>query len=116
MRSGGGFYTPGGGSLLYFGERHSNDASDQQFAEVEYLWKQFKPDIAFNEGGNPPVESTRDLAINMNGGPGLVRFLAARDNIPVRSLDPTRSEGFFRPSEMCPSSQVRYVEYHAKQR
>src|SRR5580692_11854806 len=53
-------YTPGGGSLLYFGERHSNDPSDQQFAEVEYLWKQFKPDIAFNEGGNPPVESTRD--------------------------------------------------------
>jgi hypothetical protein len=85
-------YTPGGGSLLYFGERHSNDPSDQQFTEVEYLWKQFKPDIAFNEGGNPPVESTRDLAISMNGGPGLVRFLAARDNIPVRSLDATRSE------------------------
>jgi len=85
-------YTPAGGSLLYFGEKHSNDPSDQQFAEVEYLWKQFKPDVAFNEGGNPPVESTRDVAISMSGGPGLVRFLAARDNISVRSLDPTISE------------------------
>jgi hypothetical protein len=85
-------YTPDGGSLIYFGERHSNDPSDQQFAEVEYLWKEFKPDIAFNEGGNPPVEATRDLAISTYGGPGLVRFLAARDKIPVRSLDPTRSE------------------------
>jgi hypothetical protein len=85
-------YTPDGGSLLYFGARHSNNPNDPQFLDIEYWWTQFKPDIALNEGGNPPVLKTRDEAISKAGEPGLVRFLAARDKIPVRSLDPSRSE------------------------
>jgi len=80
------------GSLLYFGAKHSNDPLDEQFSEIEALWKQFQPDVAFNEGGNPPVEQTRDEAIKRWGEPGLVRFLASRDKVPVRSIDPTRAE------------------------
>jgi CRISPR/Cas system-associated protein endoribonuclease Cas2 len=85
-------YTSGGGSLLYYGARHSDNPDDQQFLEIEYLWTQFKPDIAFNEGGDPPVEKTRNEAIRRAGEPGLIRFLAARDKVPVMSLDPTRSQ------------------------
>jgi len=80
------------GALLYFGAKHSNDPRDAQFAEIEALWKQFQPQLAFNEGGDPPVAPTRDVAIMRFGEPGLIRFLAARDKIPVRSIDPTRAE------------------------
>jgi len=100
-------YTIGGGSLLYFGARHSNDPNDQQFSEIEYHWAQFKPDIAFNEGGDPPVEKTRNEEIRKYGEPGLVRFLAARDNIPVRSLDPTRSEEVAILRKKYPLEQIK---------
>lgn len=48
--------------------------------------------MAFNEGGHPPIEATRDAAVEKYGEPGLVRFLAARDDIPVASLAPDRAE------------------------
>jgi hypothetical protein len=85
-------YRPDGGALLYFGAKHSSDSKDEQLAQIEYLWTQFKPEIAFNEGGNPPVEKTREEAITKYGEPGLIRFLAHRDGIPVESIDPTPAE------------------------
>src|SRR5690606_16826139 len=48
------------------------------------------PTMVFNEGGDPPTAETRDAAITQFGEAGLVRYLAARDAIPVRSLEPTR--------------------------
>ncbi len=100
-------YTSGGGSLLYFGARHSNNPTDQQFSAIGYFWTQFKADIAFNEGGDPPVEKTRDESIRRYGEPGLIRFLAARDKIPVRSLDPTRSEQVAVLCKKYPAEQIK---------
>lgn len=80
----------GQGQLVYFGSRHSYDPADPQMACIEAAWRAFRPTLAFNEGGNPPVEPTRDAAIAKHGEAGLVRFLAARDRVPVRSLEPTR--------------------------
>jgi hypothetical protein len=80
------------GELFYFGARHSNDPSDNQFSEIQAQWERLKPEIAFNEGGNPPTEKIREQAIQKHGEPGFVRFLAARDGIPVRSIDPTTAD------------------------
>ena len=80
----------GGGALLYFGAAHSSDPSDTQFDQIERLWAEFRAHISFNEGGNPPTENERSAAIRKYGEPGLIRYLAARDNVPVHSLDPSR--------------------------
>lgn len=84
--------TQGPGELLYYGARHTYSPDDPQIEEIERLWNAFRPDIALNEGGNPPIESSRDGTVRMSGEPGLVRFLAARDDVPVTTLDPSRSE------------------------
>ncbi len=80
------------GKLLYFGAEHVNDPAHPQTAKIEAAWEAFRPDIAFTEGGFPPIEKTRDLAIQKNGEAGLVRFLAARDDVPTTTLDPSRAE------------------------
>jgi hypothetical protein len=85
-------FDPPRGTLLYYGARHTNVPADPQVQEIERLWTAFKPSMVFNEGGSPPVEETRDLAVERYGEAGLVRFLAARDDIPVASLDPDRGE------------------------
>ena len=80
------------GELLYFGARHTRDPANSQVSEIERLWREFRPDIAFNEGGDPPAEKSLVEAVTKYGEPGLVRFLAARDRVPVQSIDPTRAE------------------------
>ena len=77
-----------GGTLLYYGANHTSDPSDPQIAEIESLWIEFQPDLAFNEGGDPPTEEDRNVAIRKYGEPGLIRYLAARNHVPVRSLEP----------------------------
>lgn len=80
------------GTLFYFGAAHTFDPADAQFALIEREWDRFRPDIAFTEGGSPPIKRTRDEAIQSAGEPGFVRFLAARDNVPTTTLDPSRAE------------------------
>jgi hypothetical protein len=82
----------GKGALLYFGAQHSNDPKHPQNEQIQQLWKSFRPTIAFNEGGDPPTLKAAEEAISKFGETGLVRFLAARDNVPVRSLEPSRGE------------------------
>jgi hypothetical protein len=45
-----------------------------------------------NEGGNPPFAATVAEAVTQYGEAGLIRFLARRDDVPVVSIDPSRSE------------------------
>jgi len=80
------------GELLYYGARHTYLPGDPQIDEIERLWTAFRPDIAFNEGGNPPIESSREDTVRKGGESAFVRFLAARDNVPVTTLDPSRAE------------------------
>src|SRR5262245_16834836 len=82
----------GKGALFYFGATHTNDPKHPQIAQIEKLWRDFKPTIAFNEGGAPPVVKSVDEAVSRYGEPGLARFLAARDNVPVHSLEPDRAD------------------------
>lgn len=82
----------GKGALIYFGVRHTYDPKDAQIAQIEKLWKEFRPTAAYNEGGNPTASSTIKETVSKSGESGLVRFLAARDQIPVFSLEPSRAD------------------------
>ena len=80
------------GELLYFGAVHTSDPDHPQLEEIEREWERFQPDIAFTEGGLPPLAATRDEAVRNYGEPGFVRFLASRDDVPTTTLDPSRAE------------------------
>lgn len=82
----------GAGELLYFGVGHVYRLDDPQIAEIERRFAEFRPTLILNESQTPPVEATRELAVERYGEPGLVSFLAARHNVPVRSLDPPRMQ------------------------
>lgn len=97
----------GSGELLYYGARHTYSPDDPQIVEIERLWSAFRPDIAFNEGGNPPIESSARDAVLMAGEAGLVRFLAARDDVPVATLEPSRAEEVAHLGGLFPREQVK---------
>ncbi|MEW6252292.1 MAG: hypothetical protein AB1716_16760 [Planctomycetota bacterium] len=84
--------TAGRGRLLYIGTRHFFDPADPQAALIGTLWNEFRPTLAFNEGGNPPTLASASEAIARYGEPGLVRHLAARDGVPVRNIEPPEAE------------------------
>jgi hypothetical protein len=79
------------GALLYFGAAHTYEPRDPQAEALERAWVRFRPDLAFTEGA-PLAYHSRDEAVARAGEPGLVRFLAARDNVPTTSLEPARAE------------------------
>jgi hypothetical protein len=80
------------GRLYYFGAEHTNDPLNTEIAELETAWNMIKPTRAFNEGGDPPVVSARDEEIRLYGEAGFVRWIAARDGVPVETLDLSRRE------------------------
>ena len=99
----------GRGELLYYGIRHTYSPDDPQIDEIEKLWTAFRPDIAFNEGGNPPIESSREEAVRKGGEGAFVRFLAARDNVPVASLDPSRAEEVAYLKRSFPAEEIKLI-------
>lgn len=80
------------GALLFFGAAHTYDPADPQVARIVGLWANFRPTIAFNEGGDPPTESSLAAAVSQHGESGLVRFLAGRDGVPAASVEPPLRE------------------------
>lgn len=78
-----------GAQLLYYGAAHCFDPTDPQMADIEQRWNAMKPTLGLNEGGNPPVAPTRDEAIRLYGEAGLLRWLGQRDNVPVRTFEPS---------------------------
>lgn len=85
----------GRGRLVYFGARHTYDPNDPQLAQIEKLWSKLKPDIAFFEGADPeniptPVKTREEIV--RGGEPSFVLFLASRDGVPVKTLEPSRRD------------------------
>lgn len=78
--------------LIYYGTRHSYNPQDSMFFEIENLFKNLNPDLAFNEGGNDwPVIDDRDSTIILTGDPGFIRYLSRENNVPVTSIEPPDS-------------------------
>ncbi|HEY5884445.1 MAG TPA: hypothetical protein VIT88_07140 [Pyrinomonadaceae bacterium] len=83
----------GRGRLLYFGAKHVFGSNDPQLTQIEKLWVRHKPEVAFFEGADP--ESTPTAAKSrdeVTGESGLVVFLAARDGVPVFTLEPAKGQ------------------------
>ena len=78
------------GDLLYYGAFHCVDLSHPQFSDIEQRWDAFRPTLALSEGSLWPLEATREEAIRKYGEQGLLRFLAARDGVPIKCLDQPR--------------------------
>jgi len=79
----------GEGALLYFGAVHTRDPSHAQFDAIRDNWSRFRPDLAFSEGFVRPLEASPDRAVRRHGEQGLLRWLAARDDISLRCFDPS---------------------------
>lgn len=75
------------GALLFFGAAHIHDPDDAQVARIVALWAEFRPTLAFNEGGDPQVEASLVTAAARFGESGVVRFLARRDGVPAASIE-----------------------------
>lgn len=94
------------GALLYFGAAHTFDPADSQIEAIEKAWKEFRPDIAFTEGSPRPY-GTRDEAVRRAGEPGLVRYLAGRDDVPTTSFEPSRAEELSALVAHFPREQIK---------
>lgn len=95
------------GSLFYYGAFHKVDPKDPQFKDIEQKWEQFRPTCAFCEGRIWPLEESRAQAIRSYGEQGLITFLAARDGIPVKCIDPSISEQIRHLRNKYPPHQVK---------
>ncbi|MCY1066392.1 hypothetical protein OV090_16550 [Nannocystis sp. RBIL2] len=82
-------FARGRGALLFFGAAHIYDRGDAQVARIVALWAEFRPTLAFNEGGDPQVEASLVTAAARFGESGVVRFLARRDGVPAASIEPS---------------------------
>ena len=86
-----GWTAPRGHSLL--GAEHiAGKPSHPQVQEIIRLWQSFRPTLALNEGGDPPVAVSLEEGVAKYGEPGLVRVLAARDGIQCRSFEPEQAD------------------------
>lgn len=82
----------GGSSILYYGSSHNIDISHPQFNDIEKKWNKFKPDVAYSEGKIWPLIKSKADAIKRYGEQGLLRYLAYRDNIKIKCIEPTRKK------------------------
>jgi hypothetical protein len=90
-----------------FGARHTSDPSDPQLRELERLWREFRPQVAFSEGGIRPSARSMGEAVARFGEPGLLRLLADRDHVLLQSLEPREDAEAAALSPQFPPGQVK---------
>lgn len=92
--------------LEYMGVEHTTDPAHPELAEMERRWNAFKPAVAYFEGPKRPLPPTRDEVVRLTGESGFVRFLAARDGVPVVSLEPSPVDELAYVNQRFPAEQV----------
>jgi hypothetical protein len=75
--------------LVFVGCNHVYcDSTHPQFAKIEKYFKTFKPQIAFNEGGQiTKTYKTRNDGILQNGETGLLKYCSDKANIKMMNGD-----------------------------
>ena len=99
----------GGGRLSYFGARHSRDATDPQFAEIEAAFRAAAPTVVFYEGPDRGVGADGPDSIMTRGESGYVRWLAGQAGARVAPLEPSPLDQFRPLRERFPADQVELV-------
>lgn len=80
-------------ALLYFGSRHTFDSEDEQLGQLARRWEEFRPTLVLTEGGELELtDLSKTEIVSRYGEAGMVRWLARRDGVPARSLDPERGD------------------------
>lgn len=84
----------GSSFLYYFGEKHSFNPDDVQWAELKEFWSSFldktkdQKRVVFIEGNMPPLEETETESVLKHGGRGLVKYLASLDGVETHCPEP----------------------------
>ena len=94
------------GRLVYVGARHSRDAADPQFPEIESAFHAAAPTVVFYEGPDRGVGADGADTIQTRGESGYVRWLAGRTGARVAPLEPSPLDQFNALSERFPADQV----------
>jgi hypothetical protein len=81
-------FKAGTGALLLYGARHTHDVKDPQIAEIERMWVEFHPTVAYNEGRDAQTLDDPAEALQWYDEPGFVRYLAGRDRVPAATMEP----------------------------
>jgi hypothetical protein len=81
-------FRSGKGELLLYGSDHTGSFDNPEIADIQARWTGFKPTVAYNEGGNPPTLEDVHEAVKDYDEPGLLRYLAGRDQVPVATFEP----------------------------
>ena len=103
--------------LYYFGEKHSFDPNDAQWARAKEFWFDFvkktenQKRIAFVEAGRPSVEKTEEKAILEAGGTGLIIFLASQLNIEVYCPEPNRTHEMQELERQFSREEIEYYYF-----
>lgn len=74
--------------LTIVGSNHSNNPNDKLFLIIDSLFKQTNPQIAFNEGGEFKIYSTKDSTILNSWEPGYLIFLCQKKGVLRKSIEP----------------------------
>ena len=80
------------GALTYVGALHTSDAQHPQLQEIQSLWDEFKPTVAFCEGRE---RMNRFSSIPEKGTLSesrMVRILAYQNDVPLYSLEPAYAD------------------------
>jgi hypothetical protein len=100
-------FKAGPGALLFYGAEHTGNPDDPQIADIQRRWAAFHPDVAYNEGGNPPTLRDIREAVQKYAEPGVLRFLAGRDEVPVATFEPSFDEEVSHVLKMYSPQQVK---------
>jgi len=100
-------FKAGPGALLFYGAEHTGNPDDPQIADIQRRWAAFHPDVAYNEGGNPPTPKDIRDAVQKYAEPGVLRYLAGRDEVPVATFEPLFDEEISYVLKTYPAQQVK---------
>ena len=76
--------------LIFVGCAHQADSTHVQFSEIERLFQDLQPQIAFNEGGqfkDSTRYNRRNEAIRKEGEAGILKFLCDKQSIKMMNGD-----------------------------
>jgi len=95
--------------LIFFGTNHVRDVTHPQFNQLTKLFREMKPEISFNEGGQIPFDRfypDMDSAIHAGGETGCLKFLSDQANIKMMNGDMEDKEEFAELLKSFPKDQV----------